>query len=198
MSIELKTQVTEILNGLQGGTLDDVAQAEDLLPLVYDELRRLARAYLRRERSDHTLEPTALVHEAYLRLVDQDRLEWQGRSHFFAVGAQMMRRLLVDHARKRGRVKRGGEWQQVTLGHAATPLFGRELDHDELLALDQAIDRLNQLDTRQAQIVELRFFAGLEVAEVAELIGVSKRTIEGNWTHARAWLRRELAAGGAA
>ncbi|MEM7582066.1 MAG: ECF-type sigma factor [Acidobacteriota bacterium] len=198
MDNELKTQITEILNGLQGGTLDDVAQAEDLLPVVYDELRRLARAYLRRERSDHTLQPTALVHEAYLRLIDQDRLQWQGRTHFFAVGAQMMRRLLVDHARKRGRVKRGGDWQQVTLGHVVTPLLGRDLDHDELLALDQAINRLGDLDARQAKIVELRFFAGLEVAEVADLIGVSKRTVEGNWTHARAWLRRELATGGAA
>ncbi len=195
MESELKTQVTEILNSLQGGTLDDVARAEDLMPVVYDELRRLAKAYLRRERSDHTLQPTALVHEAYLRLIDQDRLEWQGRTHFFAVGAQMMRRLLVDHARKRGRVKRGGEWQQVSLGVVVTPLLGRDLDHDELLALDQSINKLGKLDARQAKIVELRFFAGLEVAEVAELLGVSKRTIEGNWTHARAWLRRELASG---
>ena len=152
--------------------------------------------YLGRERSDHTLQPTALVHEAYLKLADQDRVNWRGRTHFFAVGAQIMRRLLVDHARRRGRVKRGGEWQRVTLGHGAAPLLGRELDRDELLALDLALQKLARLDERQARIVELRFFAGLEVAEVAEILGVSKRTIEGNWTHARAWLKRELAAGG--
>ncbi len=106
-----------------------------------------------------------------------------------------MRRLLVDHARRRGRVKRGGEWLRVTLGHSAAPLLGRDLDRDELLALDLALEKLAELDERQARIVELRFFAGLEVAEVAEILKVSKRTVEGNWTHARAWLKRELAAG---
>ena len=195
MPRDLKTQVTQILNGLEGDTLETAPGAQELMPAVYDELRRLARSYLRRERSDHTLQPTALVHEAYLRLVDQDRLKWQGRTHFFAVGAQMMRRLLVDHARKRGRVKRGQDWQQVTLDHAVTPLLGRALSPDELLALDLAIEKLGALDQRQARVVELRFFAGLEVAEVAQVLGVSKRTIEGEWTHARAWLRRELAAG---
>ncbi len=195
MADDLRTHVTEILSSVEGGTLDAEPAAEELMAAVYDEMRSLARGYLRRERSDHTLQPTALVHEAYLRLADQDRLSWRGRSHFSGVGAQIMRRLLVDHARRRGRVKRGGDWRRVTLGHGAAPLFGRDLDRDELLALDQALEKLAELDARQARIVELRFFAGLEVAEVAEILGVSKRTVEGNWTHARAWLKRELAAG---
>lgn len=195
MANDLRTHVTEILTGLENGTLDAEPAAEELMATVYDEMRGLARGYLKRERSDHTLQPTALVHEAYLRLADQDRVHWRGRTHFFAIGAQIMRRLLVDHARRRGRVKRGGEWLRVTLGHGAAPLLGRELDRDELLALDQALEKLSELDERQARIVELRFFAGLEVAEVAEILKVSKRTVEGHWTHARAWLKRELAAG---
>ena len=193
MSTDPRTHVTEILTELEGGAAPE--RAEELMDAVYDELRGLARGYLRRERSGHTLQPTALVHEAYLRLADQDRLSWRGRTHFFAVGARMMRRLLVDHARRRGRVKRGGQWRRVTLDHAVTPLLGRALDRDELLALDQALEKLAGLDARQARIVELRFFAGLEVAEVAEILKVSKRTVEGHWTHARAWLRRELASG---
>ena len=198
MDRDERTHVTQILNDLEGGTLEGSPIAEELMPAVYDELRRLARGYLQRERSDHTLQPTALVHEAYLRLVDQDRLRWRGRTHFFAVGAQMMRRLLVDHARRRGRVKRGQDWKRVTLDNAVAPLLGRELSPDELLALDLAIEKLATLDARQARIVELRFFAGLEVAEVAEVLKVSKRTVEGQWTHAKAWLRRELTAGEAA
>ncbi len=195
MAKDLRTHVTEILAGLEDGTRDAGLAAEELMATVYDELRGLARGYLRRERSGHTLQPTALVHEAYLRLADQDRISWRGRTHFFAVGARMMRRLLVDHARRRRRVKRGGEWQRVNLDHFVTPLLGRELDRDELLALDVALEKLAGLDPRQARIVELRFFAGLEVAEVAEVLEVSKRTVEGQWTHARAWLKRELSAG---
>ena len=199
MAKDVKTHVTEILTGLEDGTLDAEPAAEKLMAAVYDEMRGLARGYLKRERPDHTLQPTALVHEAYLRLADQNRLSWRGRTHFFAVGAQIMRRLLVDHARRRGRVKRGGDWLRVTLDHYASPargvapLLGRDLDRDQLLALDQALDKLAGLDPRQARIVELRFFAGLEVAEVAEVLQVSKRTVEGHWTHARAWLKRELA-----
>ncbi len=194
MARDLKT-ITEILEGLENATLDEKLAADELLPAVYDELRSLARSYLRQERADHTLEPTALVHEAYMRLVDQDRVAWKGRTHFFAVGAQMMRRLLVDHARRRDRAKRGGDWQKVTLSHAVTPLLGRELDRDDLLSLDLAIEKLAGLDARQARIVELRFFGGLEVSEVAQALEVSKRTVEGHWMHARAWLRRELATG---
>jgi RNA polymerase sigma factor (TIGR02999 family) len=195
MSTDPRTHVTEILTGLEDGRLDAAPAAEELMAVVYDELRGLARGYLRRERSDHTLQPTALVHEAYLRLADQDRVSWRGRSHFFAVGAQMMRRLLVDHARSRRRVKRGGDWQRVTLARGGAPLSGHGLDRDQLLALDQALEKLAGLDRRQARIVELRFFAGLDVAEVAAVLGVSKRTVEGHWTHARAWLKRELAEG---
>ncbi len=196
MTNERRRQVTDILATLDGGGATDRGRAaEELMPVVYDELRRLAHGYLQRERSGHTLESTALVHEAYLRLADQDRVSWRGRTHFLAVGAHMMRRLLVDHARHRGRVKRGGDWQRVTLDHAGSTLLGKDLGHDELLALDQALNQLAELDEREARIVELRFFSGLEVAEVAEVLGVSKRTVEGHWTHARAWLRRELASG---
>lgn len=197
MAIHPKNRITEILTGLveqaglEGGNRR--SGADELMARVYDELRQLARGYLRRERSGHTLQPTALVHEAYIRLVDQTRVDWRSRAHFFAVGAQMMRRILVDHARHHDRKKRGGDFRQVTLADAAGPLLGRALDRDELLALNTALDKLTDLDERQARIVELRFFAGLKVDEVAEALGVSKRTVEADWTHARAWLRRELA-----
>lgn len=160
--------------------------SEEMFGVVYDELRRLAAQYLSRERSGHTLQPTALVHEAYLRLAAQSA-EWDSKTHFFAVGARVMRRLLIDHARARGRDKRGGDWQRVTLDPVAV-----ELDDAALLALDDALERLAKLDAREAQIVELRFFAGMTVEEIAAELGVSKRTVESDWTHARAWLRREL------
>lgn len=192
MPDDRRRQVTEILESFETGSGADAAE---LMPAVYDELRQLARGDLRRERSDHTLQPTALVHEAYLRLADQDRMSWRCRTHFLAIGAQMMRRLLVDHARRRDRVKRGGEWHRLTLDPAVAPLLGRSLGRDDLLSLDHALEKLAALDERQARIVELRFFAGLEVAEVAEALGVSKSTLEGHWTHARAWLRRELSTG---
>jgi len=191
MASQLQERVTELLSGLVEQP-SERPRAEELMAAVYDELRQLARGYLRRERRGHTLEPTALVHEAYLRLVDQTRVDWQGRTHFFAVGAQMMRRLLVDHARHHDRKKRGGDFQQVTLGEAAVPLLGKSLGRDDLLALADALDKLAALDDRQARIVELRFFAGLTVDEVAAALDVSKRTVEADWTHARAWLRREL------
>ena len=196
MTSERRRQVTNILSTLEGGEADHGPAADELMPVVYDELRRLAQGYLQRERSNHTLEATALVHEAYLRLADQDRLSWRGRTHFLAIGARMMRRLLVDHARHRGRVKRGRDWHQVSLDKAVKPLFGRPLGSDELLALDQALTKLKELDERQEQIVVMRFFSGLQVAEVAEALGVSKRTVEGHWAHARAWLRRELSVDG--
>ncbi len=189
MASDPRDRVTEILTAVSQGENARTPAAE-LMPVVYDELRRLARAYLLRERPDHTLQPTALVHEAYLRLVDQTRVDWQGRTHFFAVGAQMMRRLLVDHARQQDRAKRGRDWQRVTLAEA--PALGEALEREDLLALDAALEKLKTLDERQAQVVELRFFAGLRVDEVAAYLEVSKRTVEGDWTHARAWLRREL------
>jgi serine/threonine-protein kinase len=167
--------------------------AEDLLPLVYHELRRLARGFLARERPDHTLQPTALVHEAYLRLADQSRIDWAGRTHFFAVGAKMMRRLLIDHARARGRLKRGGRVQKITLLEGLVTDGRDDLALDELLALDEALLELATLNERQAQVVEQRFFGGLTVEEVAVQLGVSKRTVETDWAAARAWLRRRLA-----
>jgi RNA polymerase sigma factor (TIGR02999 family) len=174
---------------------DAGASAEDLLPLVYDELRRLARGFLARERPGHTLQPTALVHEAYMKLADQTRVEWAGRTHFLAVGAKVMRRLLIDHARGRGRVKRGGDQFRVTLNEVLTPAKDADLGLDELLALDGALEDLAAHNPRQAEIVELRFFAGMTVAEVADYLGVSKRTVEGDWTEARDWLRQRLSDG---
>ncbi|MBW2271764.1 MAG: sigma-70 family RNA polymerase sigma factor [Deltaproteobacteria bacterium] len=168
------------------------SKADDLIESVYAELRRLAASYLQQERSGHTLQATALVHEAYARLVDQSRAEWKSRTHFFAVGAKMMRRILIDHARERRSQKRGGEQQRVTLSAAGEMPGGGDLDYEELLSIDEALHRLAELDERQAKVVELRFFAGMSVAEVAEFLDVSPRTVEGDWTHARTWLRREL------
>jgi RNA polymerase sigma factor (TIGR02999 family) len=195
MERNVANRVTEIVAGLSQTGKPGAATPEALLPLVYDELRVLARKYLSRERPGHTLQATALVHEAYLRLVDQTRVDWQGRTHFFAVGARVMRNLLIDHARARGRVKRGGEWKRVTLAERLTPNGRGEYDPEQLLALDESLERLAQLDERQAKVVELRFFGGLTVPEVAHLLGVSQRTVEGDWTHARAWLKRELGRG---
>jgi RNA polymerase sigma factor (TIGR02999 family) len=177
---------TQLLARIEGG---DRSAVDQLMPALYDEFRAMAARYLSREGPDHTLQPTALVNEAYLRLVDQTRVSWKGRSHFLAVGAQAMRRILVDHARARGRVKRGGDRQRMELNEGVALSPTREVD---VLAVDEALQKLARLDERQASIVELRFFAGLDVAEVAEVLGVSKRTVEGDWTHVRAWLRREL------
>jgi RNA polymerase sigma factor (TIGR02999 family) len=183
---DARDDVTEVLEQLKAG---DSRAADRLLPLVYDEFRALARHYLAQERMNHTLQPTALVHEAYLKLVDQTRVDWQGRSHFFAVAAQAMRRILVDHARSRQREKRGGGRPRVTLDEAVA--LSPQKDED-VLALDEALEKLAALDARQAKVVELRFFGGMSVEEVAEALGVSKRTVEGDWTFARAWLSREL------
>ncbi|HEX8616097.1 MAG TPA: ECF-type sigma factor [Thermoanaerobaculia bacterium] len=162
----------------------------DFMPLVYDELRRVAASYLARERSGHTLQPTALVHEVYLRMA-QGSDQWNGKTHFFAVAARAMRRLLIDHARARGRDKRGADWERVTFELALTPQEN-DFDRTAMLALDQALQKLAALDPRQAEVVELRFFSGLTIEEIAAYLGLSKRTIEAEWTHARAWLRREL------
>jgi RNA polymerase sigma factor (TIGR02999 family) len=192
MSEDHEAEVTAIVSRLGEARAPDPASSEELFAYVYDELRMLARRYLSRERPGHTLQPTALVHEAYIKLVDQSKVDWQGRTHFFAVGARVMRNLLIDHARAKGRVKRGGGRRKVTLAEGLTPMGGRELDAEGLLALNEGLDRLAQLDSRQAKVVELRFFGGLTVPEVAMLLDVSPRTIEGDWAHARAWLKREL------
>jgi RNA polymerase sigma factor (TIGR02999 family) len=167
----------------------DEAAANRLLPLVYDELHALAQRLLRREPADLTLQPTALVHEAYLKLINQTRVEWQDRTHFFAIAAQAMRRILVDAARGRQATKRGEGWQKITLDDAVAVFPQRDV---ELLALDDALCGLSDLDQRQAQVVQMRFFGGLTTAEAAEVLRVSTRTVEDDWRLARAWLRREL------
>jgi RNA polymerase sigma factor (TIGR02999 family) len=187
--VDSRSQVTELVAGL--GQSEGRVSPEDLLPAVYDHLRRLAGAYMRSETADSTLQPTAVVHEAYLRLVDQSRVSWRGTTHFFAVGARAMRRVLVDHARRRGAIKRGGGLARVTLCDAIEP-FSTGLDPEELLSLDAAIEELAGLDPRAARVVTLRFFGGLTMEQVAAVLEVSKRTAEGDWRHARAWLRHRL------
>jgi RNA polymerase sigma factor (TIGR02999 family) len=167
----------------------DEAAAARLLPLVYDELRALAAKALKRERHDHTLQPTALVHEAFLRLIDQKDAEYNSRTHFFAVSAQMIRRILVDHARQHHAAKRGGDWMKVTFEHASPAASDEVVD---LLGLDEALTRLASLDERQSKVVEMRFFGGLSVEETATMLNVSPRTVEQDWRMAKAWLKREL------
>jgi len=180
------SDVTDLLLRFREG--DDEVR-ERLLELVYDELRRVAGAQLRSERRDHTLQPTALVNEAYLRIVDQTRVQWQNRAHFFAVAARLMRRVLVDHARARGAVKRGGGLRPVRI-ESAEPAGGAP-DVD-LVDLDRALERLQERDERMARVVELRYFAGLGVEETAEALDLSPATVKREWTTARAWLHREL------
>lgn len=167
----------------------DLRAADELLPLVYDELRALAGAHLRQERSDHTLQPTALVHEAYLKLVDQSRANWKDRTHFFAVAAEAMRRVLVDHARGKLAAKRVPPGKRVNL---VDELDAGILPEANLVGLDDALRRLAELNQRQARVVELRFFGGLSVEETADVLDVSVGTIKGDWRFARAWLQREL------
>jgi RNA polymerase sigma factor (TIGR02999 family) len=175
---------------LTGGNKDIVNQ---ILPHIYDELRRLAGSYLRREREDHTLQPTALVHEAWLRLQNERGGPWQGRTHGLALGAQAMRRLLVDHGRHQKRQKRGGGVQPVALDDLLKAAATQAVPVEDLLTLEAALTKLEEIDPRAAQVISLRFFSGMSSPEVAEHLGVSVRTVEGDWTHARAWLRRELA-----
>ena len=170
------------------GNGDQEALAE-LIPQIYDELRRLASFYLQSERVDHTLQTTALVHEAYLRLVDQKQVEWSNRNHFFGVAAQMMRRILVDHARKHVSLKRGGSFSRISLEEAA--VFSRERPR-ELIALDELLTRLASLDPQGSRIVELRFFAGLSLEETAEVTGLSSAKVRREWSAAKAWLTREI------
>ena len=167
----------------------DEAALEQLTPLVYDELHRLARRYMRRESPGHTLQTSALVNEAYLRLIDQRNVSWQNRSHFFGIASQLMRRILVDHARTKKRAKRGGSDVRVSLTEATVVAKNKELD---VVALDEALERLAQLDEQQSKVVELRFFSGLTVEETAEVMGISKATVKRDWSMAKAWLHREL------
>ena len=167
----------------------DDGAASKLIPIVYGELRRLAGGYMRHERKDHTLQPTALVHEAYLRLIEQRETDWQGRAHFFGIAAQTMRRILVDHARGHLREKRGGGMIPVPLDEAL--VFSPE-QSSELLPLDAALERLAKLDPRQSRIIELRFFGGLTVEQTAAVMGVSEKTVKRDWSMAKAWLHGEM------
>ncbi len=186
MSETAPGEVTRLLNRLQRG--DKHAEGE-LITCVYHELKTLAAVYMRRERSDHTLQPTALVNEAYLRLTGQKTVTWQNRAHFFAVAAQVMRRVLVDYARNRRALKRAAAADAISLDEAF--VFTKERSGD-LLALDEALDRLAQQDRRAHRVIELRFFGGLSVDETAEVLGVSSRTVKREWSFGRAWLKGEL------
>jgi RNA polymerase sigma factor (TIGR02999 family) len=169
----------------------DAASLDKLMPLVYDELRRLASNYLRRERQNHTLQPTALVNEAYLKLVDQKNAHWQNRAQFYGVAAQLMRRILVDHARQHHAAKRGGSKQQrLSITSARAIAQTPEVD---VLAVNEALEELKQFDPQQERIVELRFFGGLSIDETAEVMGLGHATVERDWKMARAWLRQKLA-----
>jgi len=170
----------------------DKAALDDLLPLVYAELRRIARHYLNNERSDHTLQSTALVHEAYVRLTKQQLPEWQNRAHFFAVAAQLMRQILVDHARSHRASKRGGDAYKLALDEAEEKAQPVDVD---IVALDDALKSLAELDSQQSRVVELKFFGGLSTEETAEVLGVSPSTVKRDWVTARAWLYRELERG---
>ena len=178
--------VTELLIDWGKG---DKEALDQLVPLVYDELRRQAKRYLRHERAGHTLQTTALIHEAYLRLIDQKNVHWQNRAHFFGIAAQLMRRILVDHARTRGRAKRGGSDVRVSLGEATVIAKAQDLD---VVALDEALNRLAEIDEQQSKIVELKFFSGLTVEETAEVLNISQATVKRDWSMAKAWLHREI------
>jgi RNA polymerase sigma factor (TIGR02999 family) len=181
-----RDDVTQLLADLNAG---DPGAMDKIVPLVYDELRTLANRALRTERCDHTLQTTALVHEAYMRLTGQRTPHWQDRAHFFAIAARMMRRILVDHARARSAAKRGSPSDKVELDDRALAAGEPNLD---LAALDEALSRLAQFDAQQGRIVELRFFGGLTIDETAQVVGVSPATVKREWTVAKAWLHREV------
>jgi len=184
---EVQKPITQILNELKAGRSESL---EELLPLVYDELRRLANSYLRKERVNHTLQPTALVHEAYLRLLGQNELEWQNRAHFFGVSARLMREILIEYARGRNRQKRGGEFKtQIALDEAISFSSQKQLD---VVAVDDALLKLEQLDKRQARIVEMKFFGGLTVEEIGEVLAISPATVKREWSSAKLFLYKLL------
>jgi RNA polymerase sigma factor (TIGR02999 family) len=174
--------VTELLIDLSNG---NQRAADEFLPIVYDELKRIARYYMRRERASHTLQATALVHETYLKLIDQRKVDWQNRSHFFGLASEIMRRILVNHARDRKAEKRGGEIQQVSLSIAVNEFKQKDVD---ILVLNEALEELEKFDKRKAKVVELKFFGGLTTKEICEVLQVSDATVEREWTFAKAWL----------
>lgn len=183
-----KENITQILSEIREG---DEKAANKLFPILYDELRDMAGRYMHFENSNHTLQPTSLVHEAYVKLLDQDRVDWKGRTHFLAVSAQAMRRLLVDHARTKSRKKRGGDQKKVGVEVAEWTVLSTD-NEDHILAVDDALHKLNELNPLQAQIVEMRFFSGMTVQEVADELDLSKRKVESEWTMIKAWLKKEL------
>src|SRR5262249_32499212 len=189
-AIPTQADVTQLLINWSNG---DKESLEKLIPLVYGELRRLADRYVRRERQGHTLQSTALVHEAWMKLIDQRNVHWQNRAHFFGVAAQMIRRILVDYARNRHAEKRGGHAFKLSLDDAIEVPKQRDLD---LVALDDALDGLSKVDAQQGRIVELRFFAGLSIEETAEVLRISPATVKRDWVSAKAWLYREMAGRG--
>lgn len=189
MTINPQLNVTQMLNLWGNG---DREVLDKLIPIVYEELRRQAARYLRRERPGNTLQTTGLVHETYLRLVDQKRVRWQNRAHFFGLAAQLMRRILVDHVRMRKAAKRGGSDLKLPLEEAMAVSTEGKID---LLILDEALARLSELDQQQGRIVELRFFSGLSVEDTARVLGISERTVKRDWQVAKAWLRREISRG---
>jgi RNA polymerase sigma factor (TIGR02999 family) len=180
------SEITGLLVDWSNG---DQAALDRLLPLVEQELHRLAHAYMRRENPDHTLQTTALVNEAYLKLTDQKKTHWQNRAHFFAIAARIMRRILLNYARDQRRQKRGGNAVQVSLSEVSLLAVGRP---EELIALDEALDRLAEVDERKSRVVELKYFGGLETHEIAEVLNVSSITVMRDWKFARAWLLREI------
>jgi RNA polymerase sigma factor (TIGR02999 family) len=182
----LSQNITHLLKEWSDG---DERALDKLTPLVYEELRKQAARYLRRERAGHTLQTTALINEAYLRLIDAKDVRWQSRAHFFAIAANLMRRVLVDHARRRDAEKRGGEHLRMTLDDALAVTTAPDVD---VLAIDEALNKLARIDSQQALVVELRFFSGLSVEETAAALGVSPATVKRDWSVARAWLRREI------
>jgi RNA polymerase sigma factor (TIGR02999 family) len=185
MAVRAPSDVSRLLIDWGNG---DQAALDELIPLVYAELRRLAGRYMRRESEGHTLQTSALINEAYLRLVDQKNVRWQNRAHFFGVAAQVMRRILVDHARSRSRAKRGGGIERVSLvEHVAA---SNQLE--EVIALDEALTKLAEMDPRKSQIVEMKFFGGLTTEEVAEVLRVTSRTVDREWRKAKAWLNRAI------
>lgn len=185
---ESNQDVTRLLRDWGKG---DQNAANELFPIIYEELRRLARRYMSAERTDHTLQTTALIHEAYLRLAQQTRAEWQSRTHFYAIAAHVMRRILVDHARSRAYQKRGGAVANIPLDVEENALVA-PIRGDELVALDSALERLAGFDPRKAKVVELRYFGGLEAQEIADVLGISAITVTRDWKMAKAWLRQEL------
>ena len=187
-----KGEVTILLENLLRADADPEQATERLSILLYRELERLASSYLRKDRPNHTLETNALVHEAYIRLAEGAPAQWLGRAHFMGIAARVMRQILVDHARKRGAAKRGGQWRQVTLD---SRIIGRDDDFElELIALDGALAKLSGEDERSARVAELRIFADMSIGEIAELIGVSARTVDNDWALARMYIARELSA----